>query len=234
MKSSFAILLTLVLLSSLIGREVEEFENPVIGTMASRPKRKSMPKAMMYSLIVPGLGDFYAGNKGTGKLLLGTEIAIWLGYLGFQYYGNIQKDAFMLYAHENASANIGRTDEMYFDAVEVYRSSVEYNSYVYEDARLLYPNDADRQNQYVQENGYFNIDSWEWTENSTFREYRKMRIATRETYQRAVFMTGFAILNRLIAAVTSSRNVRNHNKRIEEMKWGIHLKPDGVGFTYRF
>jgi hypothetical protein len=61
-----------------------------------------------------------------------------------------------------------------------------------------------------------------------------MRIATRETYQRAVFMAGFAILNRLVAAVTSSRNVRSHNKRIEEMKWGIYLQPDKIGFTYQF
>jgi hypothetical protein len=234
MKPSVTILLICLLLSSLMGKEVEDFENPVIGAVASRPKRKSMPKAMMYSLMLPGWGDFYAGNRGTGKLLLGTEITIWIGYLGFQYYGNIQKDAYMLFAHQYAGANTGRSDELYFDAVEVYRSSSEYNSYVYEDARLLYPSDPAKQNQYVQENGYFGIDGWEWQENEPFREYRKMRIATRETYQRAVFMTGFAILNRLVAAITSSRNVRNHNKRIEEMKWGIHLKPQGVGFTYRF
>lgn len=234
MKITSAILLVLLLLSSLIAKEVEEFENPVIGSIASRPKRKSMPKAMMFSLMVPGLGDFYAGNRGTGKLLLGTEIAIWLGYLGFQYYGNIQTDAFMLFAHENAGANQGRKDEVYFDAVEVYRSSSEYNSYVYEDARLLYPDDPERQNEYVQDNGYFGLDAWEWQEQTKFREYRKMRIATRETYQRAVFMAGFAILNRLVAAVTSSRNVRNHNRRIEQMQWGIQLKPNGVGFTYRF
>lgn len=234
MRSSITILFTLLLLSSLIGKEVEEFNDPVIGAIPSRPKRKSMPKAMMYSLILPGLGDFYAGNRGTGKVLLGTEIAIWLGYMGFQYYGGIQKDAYMLYAHEHADANRGRTDEPYFDAVEVYRSSIEYNSYVYEDARLLYPDDPARQNEYVNEHAYFAEDGWEWQQSTTFAEYRKMRIATRETYQRAVFMTGFAILNRLVGAITSSRNVRNHNKRIEEMKWGIHLKPQGVGFTYRF
>ncbi len=234
MKLTFAVLLIIFLFSSLMSKGVEEYENPIIGAIPSRPQRKSMPKAMMYSLIVPGLGDFYAGSKGTGKLLLGTEIAIWFGYLGFQYYGNIQKDAYILYAHEHAGANMERDEELYFDAVEVYRSSNEYNSYVYEDARLIYPNDPERQNQYVEDNGFFDLDSWEWQENAPFREYRKMRIATRETYQRAVFMTGFAILNRLVAAVTSSRNVRNHNKKIEEMKWGIHLKPHGVGFTYRF
>ncbi len=234
MRSSITMLFMLLLLSSLMGKEVEEFNDPVIGAIPSRPQRKSMPKAMMYSLVLPGLGDFYAGNRGTGKLLLGTEIGIWLGYLGFQYYGSIQKDAYMLFAHEHADANSGRNDEPYFDALEVYRSSDEYNSYIYEDARLLYPNDPESQNEYVEENGYFGQDGWQWHENTRFHEYRKMRIATRETYERAVFMTGFAILNRLIAAVTSSRNVRNHNKRIEEMKWGIHLKPDGVGFSYRF
>jgi hypothetical protein len=234
MKLSIAIMLLLLMFSFLAGREVEEFNNPVIGATATRPGRKSMPKAMMYSLMVPGLGDFYAGNRGTGKLLLGTEIAIWMGYLGFQYYGNIQKDSYMLFAHENAGSNIHREDELYYDAVEVYRSSDEYNTYVYEDARLLYPNNPDQQNTYVQENGFFGSNTWEWTQDTPFREYRKMRITTRETYQRAVFMTGFAILNRLVAAVTSARNVRNHNKRVEEMKWGIHMKPNGVGFTYRF
>jgi hypothetical protein len=234
MKLLYAALCTLFLCSSLVCKEVEEFENPVIGAITTRPKRKSMPKAMMYSLMVPGWGDFYAGNKGTGKLLLGAEIAIWAGYLGFQYYGGTQKDAYMLFAHENAGANINRKEEPYYDAVEVYSSSAEFNGYIYEDARLLYPDDPVQQNQYVQDNGYFGMDAWEWSDNSEHRQYRKMRIATRETYQRAVFMTGFAILNRLVAAVSSSRNVRNHNKRIEEMKWGIQLKPGGVGFTYKF
>ncbi|TET17449.1 MAG: hypothetical protein E3J78_07540 [Candidatus Cloacimonadota bacterium] len=219
---------------SLSSKEIAEFEDPVLGSTFTKPPPKSMPKAMMFSLIVPGLGDFYAGNKGTGKVLMGTEIAIWLGYYGFQYYGNIQKDNYMLFAFESAGANHSRKDEEYYDAVEVYQSSEEYNTYIWEDARMLFPSDTDRQQQYVQEHGYFDSDTWHWTQDNKFRTYRKMRIATRETYQRAIFMTGFAILNRLAGAVTSSRNVRRYNKRIEEMQWGIQVKPDGIGFTYKF
>ena len=234
MKKAVTSLLILFIAFSLFSKEVEELENTYVGSVLKRPQKKSMPKAMMYSIMLPGLGDFYAGNKGTGKVLLGTEVAIWLGYLGLQYYGNIQKDNYMLYSHENAGTNLTSKSEDYYDAAELYRTNEEYNEYIREDARLLYPDDPDLQNQYVQQNGYFGTNAWEWKENDSFKKYRKMRISTRETFQRATFMSGFAILNRLIAAITSSRNARNYNKKIEEMKWGIHIKPDGFGFTYKF
>lgn len=233
MKNIVTSIIILFIATSLFPKEIEKLD-AVVGSGIIKPPKKSMPKAMMYSIMLPGWGNFYAGNKGTGKVLLGAEIAIWLGYFGFQYYGNIQKDDYMLYAHEKAGANFSRKGEDYYDAVEVHWTSEEYNRYVMEDARLLYPNDPELQNQYVQEHGYFGKDGWEWNGESVFMRYRRMRISTRETFQRASFMTGFAILNRLCAAITSSRNVRNYNKRIEEIKWGVEFLPNRVSVVYRF
>jgi hypothetical protein len=234
MRPVLSIFFILIIGTALFGREVEEPEETFIGSVVSRPSKKSLPKAMMYSIILPGAGDLYAGNKGTAKLLLGAETAIWFSYFGFQYYGNIQKDSYMVFAHEKSGSNPSREDEEYYDAVELYRSSDEYNESVREDARIIYPNDPELQNQYVLSHGYFEEDSWQWPESEPFRDYRKMRISTRETFQRATFMTGFAILNRLVAAVTSSRNVRNHNKRVDEMKWGVDIRPDRFSIVYRF
>jgi|GEM_PF-3030293 len=230
----FIIFVSIFLVATAIfSKEVEEFD-AVTCSAIPKPPKKSMPKTIMYSLMIPGWGDIYAGNKGTGKVLIGTEIAIWLGYFGFQYYGNIQKDNYMLYAHQNASANLTRTDEPYYDAIEVYRTSANYNTYIREEARNLYPDNPAMQEKYLLENGYFNDNEWSWSNEAKFMNYRRQRIETRETLQRAVFMTGFAILNRLCAVVTSSRNVHNYNKKLEEMRWGFEFQPDRINVVYRF
>jgi len=218
---------------SLFSRETEKLDT-VVGDILTKPPKKSIPKAMMFSIILPGWGDIYAGNKGTGKVLIGTEIAIWLGYTGFQYYGNMQRDSYILYAHENAEANFSRKDEDYYDAIEVYKTSEDYNIYIREEARLLYPYDPELQNEYVQKYGYFGVNSWDWNKQNDLTRYRKLRISTRKTFQRAIFMTGFAILNRFCGAITSARNVNKYNKRIEELKWGIEFQPNRVNLVYRF
>jgi len=217
----------------LVSKETTE-PNTYLGSSWIKQEKKSIPKAMMYSIMVPGWGDIYAGNKGTGKLLLGAEIAIWFAYFGFQYYGNIQKKDYMQYAHSNANSNLARKNEEYYDAVEVYRTSDDYNTYIREEARDLYPDNPELQNKYFEENGYFGENEWQWNANESFMKYRHLRVTARETFQKAVFMTGFAILNRFCAAVTSSRNVNKHNKRIEEMRWGIEFQLNKVSLVYRF
>lgn len=233
MKNIFAAMIILLIAASLFAKE-SEIPETTLGIPLEIPKKKSIPKAMMYSIMVPGWGDIYAGNKGTAKLLIGAEVTIWLAYFGFNYYGSIQKDNFMLYAHENAGSNLSKKEEDYYDAIEVYPNNSEYNEYIREEARDLYPDDPDKQNEYVMEYGYFGNNAWEWNNLSNHNKYRKLRVSTRQTYQRAVFMTGFAILNRLCGAVTSARSVRNHNNRVDEMKWTIQIQPNGVGIVYRF
>lgn len=233
MKRTIITIFVFFIAASLFSKEWEKLGTGIGGAII-RPPKKSIPKAMMYSIMVPGWGDFYAGNKGTGKVLMGVEIGIWLGYFGFEYYGNIQKRNYILYAHENAETNFSRKEEDYYDAVEVYRTSEDYNTYIREEARDLYPDSPEMQNKYVQEHGYFGKDAWEWKQDDIFMRYRKLRISTRKTFQRALFMTGFAILNRFCAAVTSSRNVHKYNKRIEEMRWGVELQPNRVRIVYRF
>jgi len=233
MKKILTIFILIFSVAALLSKEIEE-PNTYLGSTLFTQKKKSIPKAMMYSIMVPGWGDLYAGNKGTGKVLLGAEIAIWLGYFGLQYYGNIQRNDYIQYAHQNASSNLSRTDEDYYDAMEVYRTSDDYNTYIREEARNLYPDNPVLQDKYVEENGFFGKNEWFWSYNDTFMKYRHLRITARETFQKAVFMTGFAILNRFCAAVTSSRNVHNYNKRIEEMRWGIEFQPNSVNIVYRF
>jgi hypothetical protein len=233
MKKMCTTVIILLIAVSLFSKE-SGIPETTLGIPLKIPEKKSIPKAMMYSIMLPGWGDIYAGNRGTAKLLIGAEVTIWLAYFGFNYYGNIQKDNFMLYAHENAGSNLSIKLEDYYDAIEVYSSNQGYNEYIREEARTLYPDDPDKQNEYVMEYGYFNDNGWEWNNLSNHNTYRKLRVATRQTYQRAVFMTGFAILNRLCGAITSARSVRNHNNRVDEMKWGIQLQPQGIGIVYRF
>ena len=48
-------------------------------------KGKSVKKAFLYSLIVPGSGEFYAGSKIKAAVFLGVDVALWAFY--FNYHG---------------------------------------------------------------------------------------------------------------------------------------------------
>jgi hypothetical protein len=48
---------------------------------------RSVTLAVLYSLLLPGMGELYAGNFSSGKYYLIADAGLWLGYGGFQYYG---------------------------------------------------------------------------------------------------------------------------------------------------
>ena len=65
--------------------------------------KKSIGLAIVYSLLLPGMGELYAGSFQTGRYFLAAEGALWITLAGFDIYGNALRDD----SREFAAAHAG-------------------------------------------------------------------------------------------------------------------------------
>ncbi|UCD20348.1 MAG: hypothetical protein JSU64_04200 [candidate division WOR-3 bacterium] len=156
---------------------------------------------VMASIFVPGLGQMINGERAKAQTFFVVEGAIWLSYIGFNYWGDRLDASARAFAVEHAGANPGRSDDEYFDAVEDYLTSADYNLYVERYASLYYPDNPELQQEYIEMNSYVGDDEWAWDSLTSRSSYWDKRRQSREHRRRASFMPGFAIINRIISVV---------------------------------
>lgn len=66
-----------------------------------RFKEKSTKRGFLYSLILPGAGEFYAGSKIKAAIFFGLEAAFWTGYFSYHKKGKDKEDEYLDYANAN-------------------------------------------------------------------------------------------------------------------------------------
>jgi hypothetical protein len=172
----------------------------VSGEAAGATAGKSMGKALLMSLVLPGAGQHYLGNHTRARTMYTAEAGVWSAFAYFRVQGGNRKDRYEEIAERFAGVEGGR-DEDYYKALAYYVSSDDYNVDVMRDARFRYPFDRDKQLAYFEANGFFGDDAWEWESLDQQHEFRDTRTASKESYRRAVLTTGFAVLNRVVSMV---------------------------------
>jgi hypothetical protein len=179
------------------------------------------------SAVVPGMGEMIQGEKSKARTFMIIEGSIWLTYLGFNYFGNKMDRSARAFAVDHSGANPQNTDDRYFDAVEDYLTSDMYNLEVERNASYYYPDDPVMQQQYIEENGYFGDDAWEWDTIASRTAFWEKRKSARENLRRASFMPGFAIINRIVSMI---------DVVVFSEKDKIHFdtEPGRIGIQYRF
>jgi hypothetical protein len=182
---------------------------------------------MIASAILPGLGETILGRKNEARAFFMIEGSLWLSYIGFNYFGGKMEGSSRAFAFEHAGANPARTDAEYFDNIEDFMDSDDYNLLVERDASYYYPDDLEAQQDYIERNGYFGDDAWEWDTLDSRVAYWEKRTAARENLRRASFMTGFMIINRIASVINVA--VFSKNERV-----GLDARPGQIGFFYKF
>jgi hypothetical protein len=64
-------------------------------------KGKSVKRAFLYSLIVPGTGEFYAGSKIKAFLFFGLDVALWSLYFNYHGKGSDKEDEYQTFADQH-------------------------------------------------------------------------------------------------------------------------------------
>jgi hypothetical protein len=200
-----------------------------LGLMASGWADESRFKPVAASLILPGTGEAMLGYRGKAYFFWGVDALGWLSYAGFRWFGSSRAEDASGFASLYAGANPKNRSEDYLRALERYDDSDAYNEDVLRQARQRYPNSPDSQRIYLESHGYFGDDGWEWGSDSLRYEYWGLRSSSRTAYQRASFIFGGLLVNRLVSAVDCA--IFSGKGRLG---FELQIEPPGAALVYRY
>jgi len=176
--------------------------------------KKNAGLAIIYSLLLPGMGELYAGNYSSGKYFTIAEGALWLSYAGISTYGNWQEDRYKALAVSKGGINPSGKDEDYYATISEYLSIDEYNN-----EQALNRNFEE---MYDTREFY-----WNWQNPGDRKSYRSMWVSSEQAYNNLRFVVGGLIVNRIISAINAVRSVSAYNKKMQDQSWNISVSYSG-------
>jgi len=173
--------------------------------------KKSAGLAILYSLLLPGMGELYADGYDSGKYFTIAEGVLWGTYIGMSVHASNQEDNYKAYATSNASINTSGKNDDYYSTISQFENIDEYN-----DQKALERNF----NQMYDTETFF----WKWQSTEDRRTYRSMWSSSEQTTNDLRFVVGAMLLNRVVSAINAARLVGAYNKRIdEELSWNVSV-----------
>lgn len=166
-------------------------------------KSTSRAKSVLYSLILPGAGQWSLGDKGRAKFFMGAEFLLWVGYFSTRSYANVIQDNYQSYASVHAGSSSLSKDEQYW--IDIGSSD---NIYSFNEQRLR---DRNKDALYPENTVYY----WQWDNKDSRKYYNNLRVNEHDWERRATFIVGAFVLNRIVSAIDVIRIIRKQNKEVE-------------------
>ena len=192
----------------------------------SSDSKKSVIVAVVASLILPGMGEWYAGSFETGQYHLIAEGGLWLAYAGFRMHANwLQQDA-QTFASQHAGATFDNKDDQYGVNIGNFMSTDEYNQTKMRnrESDLVYTTD-----QY----------QWQWDSDANRAQFKDLRIRSAEIKNNSKFIIGAVVINHLLSAFSAGREAAAYNRslslleRVQIQTYAINdgTRVDGIGLS---
>ena len=174
-------------------------------------RKKSTGLAILYSLLIPGMGELYANSYSSGKFFTITDGVLWGFYIGVNNSANWKKDNYQTFAVTNGGiTKAGKTDT-YFSTIGIYINIDDYNNQKALERDFGAMLDKDK---------FY----WNWQNNETRKQYRDMWSSSEQSFNDLKFIAGALIINRIASAINAVRLVSAYNKRKEkELTWNVSI-----------
>jgi len=173
--------------------------------------KKKTGLAVLYSLLLPGMGELYADNYSLGQYFTIADAVGWGVVTGYSVYGKNKEDDYRAFAKTYAGVNLDNKDSKYFATISAYENITEYNT-----EKELY--------RQFDETYDINEYNWSWENQAQRKEYRAMWVSSEGAYNNVRFAVGALIVNRIISAIVAARSVSAYNKREENnLTWNINF-----------
>jgi hypothetical protein len=172
-------------------------------------KKKKVGLAILYSMLLPGMGELYAGDYSSGKYFTITDALLWGSYIGFNSYGNMRKSDYKSYAATYAGVNNSGKVDSYYTIIGNYLNIQQYN------------NEKALERNF---NEMYNVDQyyWNWQNADQRSAYKDMWTSSESAYNDLKFVAGALILNRVISMINAVRLVSAYNNRQnDELSWQV-------------
>lgn len=175
------------------------------------PERKKTGLAIIYSLLLPGMGELYAGSYSSGKYFTIAEGVLWGTFIGMNAYGNWLKDRYKSFAASEGGVQLEGKDDNYFSTISEYSNIDDYNN----DKALNRSFD-----EMYDPSAYY----WNWQTSEDRKQYRSMWLSSEQTFNDVRFVVGALIVNRIVSAINAVRLVAVYNKSVdEELSWNLSV-----------
>ena len=190
-------------------------------------KKKNSGIAILYSLLLPGMGELYADAYDSGVYFTVADGVLWGAYIGVNVYANWQKDRYISYAQTNGGITTSNKDDDYYATISQYLNIDEYNN------QKAFERNFD---EMYNSNTYF----WKWNTSEERKSYRDMWVSSEQSFNNLRFVVGALVLNRVVSAINAVRLVSKYNNKLkEEVGWnlsvGVQNYPDHTsGYNINF
>jgi hypothetical protein len=193
---------------------------------SGRPSAPSESKAVWYSLLLPGLGDYYLGHTTRAKAFFIAEAAVWTSFIVFQVQGYLRKDSYKDFAMTFGSVASSDHSDDYYRILSQYNSSLEYEESIKKEGRFeLYPNAGyDALQNYYLSKRISDFEPWEWPSDEKRREYRAIRKGSRQAYRRAMYSVAAGVANRIVSSLFAWKSARDLSRGDQSAGGRFHLQ----------
>ncbi len=176
---------------------------------------KSAAKAAVLSLVVPGLGEFYAGGRRSARFFLATEGICWTGISTFRFLESYRIDAYRAHAAVHAGIFLDNLPESFIKEVGNFNSIYERNLR----ERFLAGEHADLRAETPER-------TWEWDAEASRIKFQDLRSKATSAEQKAFLFIGGLIFNRFASALNAASIARKTRARsVTDLK--LHVDPRG-------
>ena len=174
-------------------------------------EHRSVLLAGVLSAILPGMGEWYAGDFGSGAISLSADGLLWMSYAGMKLQSKWIRDDARTAAVQNAQAQMAGKDAAFEVNIGNYMTTDEYNQ-----AML-------RNRQYDQV--YSSPSSqWQWQSEQLRSDYRGMRIRSDEWNNNAKFAIAGLVVNRIVSVFAAARKAARFNRGLTETGWDLQVR----------
>ncbi len=181
-------------------------------------------KAVLYSLLLPGLGDWKLGNKNRATVFFALEGLIWVSYATFQVQGGNYENEYEDLAVRFAGVSGTDHSDDFYATIRDYDSSEEYEADIKNEGRY-YDTGSEALDQYFIDNRVEDYQPWLWASTDRRLQYSETRSASKTAYRRADYMIAAAAANRVVSAVFAYAGARSAAKH--EVGLNLDVSPRG-------
>jgi hypothetical protein len=199
------------------------FYNSAFNFQFDQPEKKSVGTALLLSLVLPGAGEYYAGNTSQGKIFFGVEVLAWGSFFLNDYHANSLEKDYMAYARQHASVSSGgKEDGQYWVSIGKFDDIYAYNSRRANERRIDELYDETKAN------------FWQWDSRKNRFTYDEKRLKSVDIKSRDIYFYTAILVNHLVSAINAMRLARKYNKSIavNSFKYNFVVKPSPVQNNY--
>jgi TM2 domain-containing membrane protein YozV len=182
-------------------------------------EKKNVGLAVIYSLLLPGMGEMYAGRYETGKYFTIAEGVLLVTLLSFDRAGAWLRDDARRFAVQHAQLNgTSQSDQFYID--------IGNDSSVYAfNERILRSRDVSR----IYDTDPASPSYWRWETDQQRATYRSIRVSSDRWFNNTRFVVAAIGANHIISAINAARSVISHNKDFDGALGSLSIRADVIG-----